>query len=98
MSRQHRPQEIQRSIARILRQDWNPIGVAGLPTDEYDSYVGGVYRLLASGADAHRLAAHLSRLERVSMGLPERQAADLLPVARKLLDLQISLSDPGPAT
>jgi hypothetical protein len=86
------------AIAHILRLDWNPIGVAGLPADEYDGYVGGVYRLLASGADANRVAAHLAQLERVSMGLAERQTADLLPIARKLLDLQISRSHRGPAT
>ena len=40
--------------------------------------------------DARGIAAHLAELERVNMGLPERQVADLLPVARKLLDLQIA--------
>jgi hypothetical protein len=71
--------------------------VPGLPANESDSYVGGVYRLLAKGADVRRVAAHLAQLERVSMGVPERQVADLLPVAHKLLDLQISLSHRGPA-
>jgi hypothetical protein len=97
MTKQSRVREIQTAIARVLRDEWNPIGVSGLPADEYDSYVRGVYRLLANGADAHRVAAHLAQLEYVSMGLPERQIADLLAVANKLLDVQISVNNHGPA-
>jgi hypothetical protein len=39
--------EIQESIRQILFYDWDPIGINDLaPDDEYDSYVGGIYRLL----------------------------------------------------
>ena len=40
-----------------------------------------------NGADARQLATHLAQFERVSMGLEGRQAGDLLPVARTLLEL-----------
>ncbi len=49
-SRKQRAREIQDSIRQVLLHDWDPIGVADEPAaqDEYDAYVGGVYRLLAS--------------------------------------------------
>jgi|SoiMethySBSTD1v2_1073268.scaffolds.fasta_scaffold488199_1 hypothetical protein len=38
--------DIQDRISRILFEDWNSIGFKDdLPSDEYDSYIGGVYRL-----------------------------------------------------
>jgi hypothetical protein len=37
--------------------------------DEHDAYVGGVYRLLASGAAAPEIAAHVSRVQGDVMGL-----------------------------
>jgi hypothetical protein len=44
---QRRAKAIQESIREILLRDWDPIGVNDVPEaqDEYDSYVGGVYRL-----------------------------------------------------
>ena len=81
----------------MLREEWDPIGVPGVPENEYDSYVGGVYRLLTKGADARRLAALVAQLERVSMGLRERDGADPLPVVHKLLELHIARRHRDPA-
>ncbi len=55
-SKEERAREIQRSIAEVLLRNWDPIGVRNVPQaqDEYDAYVGGVYRLIASGATAPR--------------------------------------------
>ena len=89
--------EIQDTIARVLREDWNPIGLAGLPADEYDGYVGGVYRLLAENATPDRVAAHLARVETESTGLPHRDPAGLLPVARKLSALDVRVRPSRPA-
>lgn len=68
--REERAREIQESIRHILLHDWDPIGVADEPQaqDEYDSYIGGVYRLLASGASTTQVAEHLARVEHDSMG------------------------------
>ncbi len=34
------------AIRRILVDDWDPIGIQGAgPEDEYDAYIGGLYRL-----------------------------------------------------
>lgn len=59
-SSKDRAREIQESIRLVLLHDWDPIGVQNEPAaqDEYDSYVGGVYRLLASGATEQQVADH----------------------------------------
>jgi hypothetical protein len=92
--REQRAKEIQEAIRQVLLQ-WDPIGVAEHPEaqDEYDSYIGGVYRLLAAGASAAEIAEHLYQIEVGSMGLAERSTApqDLLPVAEKLVRLDVRL-------
>ena len=92
-ARELRAREIQESIGRILLEDWDPIGVKGQPDceHEYDPYVGGVYRLLAGSATADAVAAHLAELERGPIGLGPASVHDLLPVARKLVSLDIRL-------
>jgi hypothetical protein len=97
MNHQTRPtqaREIQAAIGRILLHDWDPIGVRDVPEaqDEYDSYVGGVYGLLVSGAPPQAIAEHLCAVERESMALGQRQPADLLLVAEKLCRLDVRLA------
>jgi hypothetical protein len=90
-----RAREIQAAIARILLQDWDPIGVRDVPEaqDEYDGYVGGVYRLLASGVSPREVATHLSTIESERMGYTHAKARDLLPVAEKLCRLNVRLQE-----
>lgn len=65
------PRQIQASIREVLLYAWDPIGIQDVPEvqDEYDSYVGGVYRLLASGASEEQLVDHLRLIETSNMGL-----------------------------
>jgi hypothetical protein len=82
---------VERVRAALLKH-WDPIGIRreeGLE-DEYNRYVGGVYRLLASGATAQQRAEHLSRVESEWMGF-STPASKLLPVARELLSLNVRL-------
>ncbi len=76
----------------MLLRDWDPIDVVGVPEaqDEYDQYVGGVYRLLASGASAEAISIHLARIEDEEMGFIT-SSRKLLPVAKKLISLDIRL-------
>jgi len=99
-SQEEQAHRIQAAIQTILLHEWDPIGVANEPNarDEYDSYVGGVYRLLASGAPAEAVAAHLAQLEATEMGLAPGAPEVLLPVARRLCALDVRLRPPGPAT
>lgn len=91
--RNQRAKEIQESISHVLLQDWDPIGVSDIPEaqDEYSAYVGGVYRLLASGASEDEIVEHLFKIERDTIGLPAVDRKDLRGVARKLIELNVSL-------
>jgi hypothetical protein len=83
--------EVSEKIKSILLYDWDPIGVSDVPEaqDEYDSYVGGVLKLLTSDASEHQLVKHLHQLETVAMGLPSDAGADhLKTAARKLMQLK----------
>ena len=70
-SKHARAAEIQRRIRDVLMQHWDPIGVADFPEaeDEYDSYVGPVYRLLESGASDVEVIEFLYKTETETMGL-----------------------------
>ena len=75
-------------------QRLDPIGIRDVSEaqDEYDSYEGGVYRLLLDGASAKELALHLARIEGERMGLPS-SADGRLPVATKLCGLNVKIAD-----
>ncbi len=85
--------QIEESIRQVLLHDWDPIGVRDVPEaqHEYDSYVGGVYRLLVSGASEQQVADHLWRIETDAMGLSALDRARFAPVARKLRALDVKL-------
>ena len=88
--RQRRSREIQNRIAKILYEEWDPVGLRGTAqSDEYDSYVGGVYRLLASGASCEQVAEHLAELERSALGDAEATATRNLAAAMKLCQLDL---------
>jgi hypothetical protein len=75
--REHRGRDIQDRIGRILYEDWDPLGLRGVaPSDEYDSYIGGVYRLLARAQVARRWPTTLrnSNVPRLAIPKPPRPA------------------------
>lgn len=90
--RASRAREIQAAIGAVLLRDWDPIGVRDEPLaqDEYDSYVGGVYRLIASGASAVEIAEHLASVQTEMMGLPTL-APSLRSVAERLAAIDARL-------
>jgi hypothetical protein len=55
-------------LALLLWAVWDPIA-AGVPLDEYESYVGSVWHLLESGAGTETVAAELKRFcdEKIGM-------------------------------
>ena len=84
---------IQESIRQVLLRDWDPIGVNDVSQaqDEYDAYVGGVYRMLASGCSEDELVEHLWKIEAHTMGLVAADRKSLKPLAVKLMNLDVSL-------
>ena len=93
-SKKEKAAQIQESIRQILFNDWDPIGINDFaPDDEYDSYVGGIYRLLASGADEYKIVERLHQYETMSMGLKSNLKSSherLKSVAEKLTKLDVS--------
>ena len=97
-SRDERARRIQRDIAAVLLRDWDPLGPSARPDDsddDYDAYVGPVYRLLASGATPFQIAEHLADVEHSAFGFAYRDPHSLLPVAEKLraLDVRLEFDD-----
>jgi hypothetical protein len=100
MTSQHeRAREIQQQIGKVLLRHWDPVGVADVPEAhaEYEAYVGGVYRLLASGASAREIAEHLVDVETRQLGFKDTDPKTLIPVAEKLRRLNVRLSSDGGA-
>ena len=98
-SKEERAREIQHSIGEVLLRDWDLIHVQDEPQaqDEYETYIGGVYRLIAGGATARQLAEHLARIEAEQLGYRDTDPKMLIPVAEKLLRSNVRLESQGPA-
>jgi hypothetical protein len=94
-TRDKRAAEIQESIRQILYHEWDPIGVAGdAPDDEYDSYIGPVYRILAGSRSEQELVEYLHRTARDAIGVASDTTEHLesgRPIARRLLELDVRL-------
>lgn len=88
MAKENSAGSIQAKIRNILLRDWDPIGISDEPAclNEYDGYVGRVYRLIVSGGDEDQLASHLAEIEAEQMGLSRPPVDALLPVARMLIE------------
>jgi hypothetical protein len=74
-------------VARVLRDEWDPIGLGqmpDLPADEYESYAPVVVGMIEHGATDMEIAIHLMGLERDEIGLPPRSPEELIDVARAL--------------
>jgi hypothetical protein len=74
-----RARRYHQAIKRALLKEWDPIGVGDIPEahDEYDSYVGTIYKLLISNQSKQEIADYLCWLETEHMGLSgDRQAAE----------------------
>ena len=93
VSREQRAAEIQESIRQILFRDWDPIGVNHNPklADEYDGYIGPVYRILTGSRAEDDLLGFLYRTEHDQIGTGCESPEHLRPVARKLLTLNVRL-------
>jgi len=78
-------------IHEILLKEWDPICIGHVPQarDEYDSYVGHVYRLVARRASRHEIFDYLWWAETQHMGLyGNRQRTE--KIAERLVNLMES--------
>jgi len=91
-SREKRATEIQDAIRQILYRDWDPVGVCGAaPEDAYDSYIGGVYQILASSRSEEALIQFLAGAVEDILGAPESAPERLRSVTQKLIALDVRL-------
>lgn len=76
-----------KEVARILWEDWDPIGVYEPDAewdDEYDSYVPHIFRLAVEGKDSIRIANSLSISVQQNMGLGADKNHNLI-IAKQIL-------------
>lgn len=77
------------AVRHILTHVWNPVGVAGLPEDEYDTYVWPIVRLLREGASDEALAEHFRDVE-LKYFSRDVDTAQLKPVIEALRAVSVS--------
>ena len=87
-----RAKEIQNNIRDVLMQKWDPIGVSDVPEaqDEYDVYIGGIYRLLASKAKEKQIIEHLYKIETINNELKPSKKV-LKEVVTALMKIDVNL-------
>ncbi len=93
-TKEQRAKEIIDAIRAILVTEWDPIGVMNdpeWPRDEYDAYIGEVYKFLARGESEEFIARHLCFIEEKMMGLGCPAMHSRLLVAQKLKTLNVSV-------
>jgi hypothetical protein len=87
-----RGEEIFKQIDDTLYKHWKPIDIEErVPRNEYEGYVGGVYRLLASGASRNEINEHLLKveIEQIGVGISEELREKVID---ELLKINISLN------
>jgi hypothetical protein len=74
------------AIKRILRCDWDPIGIGEESGDEYDSYAMRLFTFLNENSSERDVEAYLNWAETENMGLsrPSGMAAE---IATKVMDV-----------
>jgi len=88
--------EILSSIKQVLLDYWDPIGIKTEPgaQDEYDGYIGSIYRLLVNHATVEQIVQHLNTIQTQSMGLSSNTNS-LKIVADKLLQINVHIETGG---
>jgi hypothetical protein len=93
-----RSRRVMSEIRRVLMHVWDPIGIKEVANaqDEYDSYIGGIYHLLRSGASDERIQEHLWLLVTGTMGLSGARKGDMAETVRALRQIKLSeTTEPG---
>lgn len=90
-TKRKRADAVMDSIRKILFNDWDPIGINdSAPEDEYDAYIGVIYRSLSSGATEADIAEDLRKLELEQIG-SATSPAHRYSVANKLKQINVSI-------
>lgn len=68
--------EGQAALTRLLRDEWNPIGLDDVPADEYASYATRLGGLLREGVSEDEIASFLEDVRTGALGLPAHPDED----------------------
>ena len=84
--------QVQSEINEILCRHWDPLDLSdALPKDEYQGYVGAVYRALVNGEGVFRIVRLLAELEsKIGCQSPIARKRE---AARRLCALNVVLED-----
>jgi len=85
-----------RWIGEILRRHWDPIGAETRP-GEFAAHVAEVGRLIGTHVSPRELAEYLVRVETERLGYEDTKPKMLVPVAKKLLRLNVTSGGGEPA-
>jgi hypothetical protein len=89
-----RAKEIQDAIRKVFLRDWDPIGINAQSDldDEYDMYIGRVFGIITTTRSEDALIDYLAWVEHERMGFQTPPREKLLPIAQKLLALNVEVS------
>ena len=91
-TRKKKAQDIMDAIRGVLNRDWDPLDVFQVEIeDEYDRYIAPIYRLLTTDSSREIIARELMRIEHEEIGLVPGREEALLPIADKLLTIDIRM-------
>lgn len=99
-NKRKRAKEIQNNIRQILFNDWDPIGINDNSNcfDEYDSYIGSIYKILASNRSEKELVECLFYFSEDLFGydskgneIPNKCRQNLKPIMQNLLEIDVQI-------
>ena len=85
-----------RWIGDVLRRNWDPIDADTRP-DEFATHVAEVERLIGAHVRPRELAEYLVRVETERLGYQDTDPKMLVPLAKKLLRLNVTSGGGEPA-
>lgn len=88
-SNNHKASQGRRWIAEMLQRNWDPVGADTSP-DQFDAFVTEIERLISARATPRQLADYLVRVETERLGWRDTKPKMLIPLAKKLLRLNVS--------
>jgi hypothetical protein len=79
--------DVWQPIAEILMNEWDPIGVRGVPeaVDEYDTYVRQIHGMLERGTTTAAIETYLTDVQTKWMGMGEGDPTKQRSIAEHLL-------------
>ena len=93
-TKEQRAQEIMAAIGSVLFNDWDFLNLNDCaPPDEYDSYIGKVYRIMTRTLPLDEMIVELHKFEGQELDLTEQDRQRLENIVRKLMEIDLTLPE-----